>query len=67
MTAHILVVEDDRKIAEVLQDCLAAAGYEVEVVHSAEAGSAMLATNSYNLLLLDWQLPKASGLGYWSY
>ena len=62
MTAHILVVEDDEKIAEVIQDCLTAANYEVEVVHSAEAGSAMLSINSYNLLILDWQLPKASGL-----
>lgn len=62
MTAHILVVEDDEKIAEVLQDCLRAAAYEVAVVHSAEAGSAMLAQNTYNLLILDWQLPKASGL-----
>ncbi|MDP3510762.1 MAG: response regulator transcription factor [Candidatus Melainabacteria bacterium] len=62
MTAHILVVEDDEKIAEVLQDCLTEANYEVEVVHSAEAGSAMLSINSYNLLILDWQLPKASGL-----
>lgn len=62
MTAHILVVEDDEKIAEVIQDCLTAANYEVKVVHSAEAGSAMLSINSYNLLILDWQLPKASGL-----
>lgn len=62
MTAHILVVEDDEKIAEVLQDCLRAADYEVEVVHSAEEGKAKLAQNSYNLLILDWQLPQASGL-----
>ncbi|CAN5424221.1 response regulator transcription factor [soil metagenome] len=62
MTAHILVVEDDEKISEVLQDCLVAAGYEVEVVGSAEAGSAKIAQNTYNLLILDWQLPKASGL-----
>lgn len=62
MTAHILVVEDDEKISEVLQDCLVAAGYEVEVTHSAEAGSALLAQKTYNLLILDWQLPKATGL-----
>jgi OmpR-family two-component system manganese-sensing response regulator len=62
MKAHILVVEDDEKIAEVLQDCLRAADYEVEVVHSAEEGKAKLAQYSYNLLILDWQLPQASGL-----
>ncbi len=62
MPTKILVVEDDEKIAAVLTDCLAAAGYEVHCRHNAEDAHSSMAQNQYDLLVLDWQLPGASGL-----
>lgn len=62
MSHKVLVVEDDETIAGVLKECLGQAGYSVEAVNSAEAGRARLAAANYNLLVLDWQLPEASGL-----
>ncbi len=62
MSHKVLVVEDDETIAGVLKECLGQAGYNVEAVNSAEAGRARLAAGNYNLLVLDWQLPEASGL-----
>jgi two-component system alkaline phosphatase synthesis response regulator PhoP len=59
---RILVVEDDRPIAELLKYRLIKEGYDVEI---AETGSkALRLTGEWepNLMLLDWRLPDISGL-----
>ncbi len=55
---HILVVEDDRAIAEPLCDGLRDAGFEV--THVARGGDALGATG-YDLVLLDLGLPDVDG------
>jgi len=62
MSAKVLVVEDDEKIAALISDCLTAAGYLITCENNAEDARLNLAANQYNLLILDWQLPQASGL-----
>lgn len=61
-TAHILVVEDDLKIALVLRDYLHAAGYVSE--HSEHGLHALerLQTQSFDLVLLDRMLPGIDGV-----
>jgi DNA-binding response OmpR family regulator len=59
---RILVVEDERPIAEFVQRGLEAEGYSVATAQDGEEGLAMALTGDYALVLLDVLLPKLSGL-----
>lgn len=58
---HVLVIEDDKAIAEYFQAVLAMAGMEVEVVLTAREGLIRLAGNVPGLILLDMYLGKEIG------
>jgi len=60
--AKILVVEDDKDLAENIEDWLKHETYTVEVAHTAELAGELLATFFYDLLVLDWNLPGLSGV-----
>lgn len=62
MAARILVVEDDPAIATLLEYNLTTAGYTVHTVASAEDAEIAIEEEEYDLLVLDWMLPEASGL-----
>lgn len=62
MTARILVVEDDPAITTLLEYNLRSAGYAVQTVTSAEDAELVLDEEDFDLLVLDWMLPEASGL-----
>lgn len=57
----ILIVEDDRLIAELERDYLEAGGYEVEMVMDGYEGLRLARENVYDLILLDVMLPGVSG------
>lgn len=57
----ILIVEDDRLIAELERDYLEAAGYAVETEASGKEGLRMALSGDYDLVLLDVMLPEMSG------
>ncbi len=59
---RILVVEDERPIAEFVQRGLEAEGYSVTCAYDGEEGLAMAGTGDYALVVLDLLLPKLSGL-----
>lgn len=59
---RILVVEDERPIAEFIERGLDAEGYSVSCAEDGEKGLAMALTGDYSLVLLDIRLPKMSGL-----
>lgn len=59
---RILVVEDERKIAEALKLGLEAEGYQVVIAASGEEGFFCLNSESFDLLLLDRMLPGRDGL-----
>ena len=59
--ARILVVEDDRDIAMLLEDDLAGEGHEVEVVQDGETASRRGREAGWDLILLDVMLPKRDG------
>jgi DNA-binding response OmpR family regulator len=59
---RILVAEDDRSLREVLERGLREAGYVVDAVADGEAASALLKDNEYEVAILDWRMPKRSGI-----
>ncbi|MFW2107566.1 two-component system response regulator YkoG [Bacillus spizizenii] len=59
---HILIVEDEEKIARVLQLELEYEGYSVTIKHDGTEGLNAAAEGGYSLVLLDVMLPGLSGL-----
>ncbi len=60
--ARILVVEDEKDIAELIQYNLEREGYTVKVLHTAEEALNVLKTDLPDLILLDVMLPGMDGL-----
>ena len=60
--AHILVVEDEPKIAALLRDYLVAAGYRVGVRETGEGAVDWIRAQRADALLLDLMLPGEDGL-----
>lgn len=58
----IVLVEDDRTLAEVIAMQLTAEGYTVRAVDDGEAALAECATTLPDLVLLDVMLPRKSGI-----
>jgi two-component system copper resistance phosphate regulon response regulator CusR len=59
---RILVVEDERKLAQVLGSALQAEHYEVVVAPTGEDGFFRANAESFDLVVLDLMLPDRSGL-----
>jgi len=59
---RILMVEDERKIAEALKKGLEAEGYQVTTAPSGEEGYFCITTEKYDLMLLDLMLPGRDGI-----
>lgn len=59
---RILVVEDNRTLADGLAAVLRVAGYAVDVVHDGVSADAVLTTETFDLVVLDLSLPEMDGL-----
>jgi DNA-binding response OmpR family regulator len=59
---RILVVEDEAKVAKALSDGLTAERYDVRVAPTGEDAFFLLSSESFDLVLLDLQLPRRDGL-----
>jgi DNA-binding response OmpR family regulator len=59
---RLLLVEDDRMIGESLQRALRLEGYAVDWVRDATAAQTTLASERFDLVLLDLGLPSAAGV-----
>ena len=59
---RVLVVEDERKVAEALRQGLEGEGYAVVVETSGEAAFFRLTTDRFDLILLDLRLPGRDGI-----
>ncbi len=59
---RVLLVEDDRMIGDSLRGALRLEGYAVDWVYDAQAAGATLASERFDLVLLDLGLPKGCGL-----
>ena len=62
MPRKILVIEDDKDIARLLEVNLQEMGYDVTLSHDGSAGLALATSQPYDLLILDLMLPGMGGL-----
>ncbi|MEO8836226.1 MAG: response regulator, partial [Caldimonas sp.] len=62
MTPRLLLIDDDARLASMVGDYLARAGFAVETAGSLAAGREHLSTNAYDALVLDLMLPDGDGL-----
>lgn len=62
MMPSILIIEDEEKIARILQLELEHEGYKVKVARDGRAGLEMALTYSWDLILLDVMLPELNGI-----
>ncbi|CCG39722.1 Putative two-component sensor histidine kinase, hybrid system [Magnetospirillum molischianum DSM 120] len=58
---HILLVEDNRINQEVARGFLSSLGHDVEIASNAVEGVAMVVRNTFDLVLMDVQLPDMDG------
>ena len=62
MAAHILLVEDEVKLARFVELELNSEGYRVSVAYDGMAGLAIARESEPDLVLLDWMLPGLTGV-----
>ncbi|KAM3100536.1 response regulator transcription factor [Phormidesmis sp. 146-35] len=58
----ILLAEDDPAQLEPLRTALSKVGHAVDAVEDGETAQWLISDRNYDLLILDWMLPKVSGL-----
>lgn len=59
---NILIVEDQSGIFNFLRQGLEEEGYSVDIAEDGVTGLVKAKTEDYSLILLDWMLPKMTGL-----
>ncbi len=59
---HILVVDDDRRIRDLIKDFLANQGFRVSTAGDAQQARGMLSGLAFDLLVLDVMMPGETGL-----
>ena len=59
---RILVIEDEKKVADFIKRGLKEEGYAVDVAYNGEEGHFLATTNEYDLIILDLMLPKLDGI-----
>ncbi len=62
MDMTILIVEDEKKLSDILKRALKMERYSVDVAYDGEEGLRKAMKNNYSLIILDLMLPKKDGL-----
>jgi DNA-binding response OmpR family regulator len=62
MNAHILLVEDEVKLARFIELELTSEGYQVTVAHDGMEGLTLAREANPDLAVLDWMLPNLTGV-----
>jgi DNA-binding response OmpR family regulator len=58
----ILIIEDEKKLVDILKRALKAERYSVDAAYDGEAGLQKAMKNNYSMIILDIMLPKKDGL-----
>ena len=58
----ILIVEDEKKVANFTKKGLQEEGYVVDMAHDGEEGLTLATESAYDVIILDIYLPKLDGL-----
>jgi len=61
-TPHLLIVDDDRELRQLLPQYLSGHGFRVDAVADGKAMSRILETGRFDLIVLDLMLPGEDGL-----
>jgi DNA-binding response OmpR family regulator len=59
---YLLVVEDERRLAELVRRVLEEEGHTVDVAHDGEEGLQMALEGTHDVIVLDIMLPEINGL-----
>lgn len=62
LAVRILVVEDERRLAQIIKRGLVEGGYAVDLAFDGEEGKFLAESEDYDLIILDLMLPKIDGL-----
>ena len=62
MNMRVLIVEDEKEIADGIKEILRKAGYDTDVVYDGLSGLDYILSGVYDLILLDVMLPKIDGI-----
>ncbi len=62
LQAQVLIVEDDQSLNELLSRQLRQRGYQVTTCFDGEQALCCTRQQTFNLILLDWMLPRRDGL-----
>jgi two-component system phosphate regulon response regulator OmpR len=62
VTERILLIEDDKRLAEMVTSYLGGFGFSVAAVHSGRSGIALYRREPFDALILDLMLPDMDGL-----
>ncbi len=61
MGTHILIVEDELRLAEILQKQLQESGFKADIANDGYVGKRMMEKKDYDLIVLDINLPLMNG------
>jgi two-component system, OmpR family, copper resistance phosphate regulon response regulator CusR len=61
LETHILIVEDEQRLAEILQKQLQETGFKADIATDGYVGKRMMENNEYDLVILDINLPLMNG------
>jgi DNA-binding response OmpR family regulator len=59
---RVLVIEDEVRVLQSLEEGLRAAGFEVETAGRGDDGARLATTRPFDCIVLDWMLPGRDGL-----
>lgn len=62
---HILVIEDEATVAQLIADVLREEGHQVEVVLESQEGLARISRGLYDLIISDLRMPRLDGPAFY--
>ncbi|MEZ8094017.1 response regulator transcription factor [Photobacterium swingsii] len=62
MTISILLIEDDKDLAEAISDYMELEGFEFDFAYNGLTGRDLALTNHYDIILTDLNMPKMDGI-----
>jgi CheY-like chemotaxis protein len=63
---HVLLVEDERRVADVLASLLKSLGHTADVALGGRDGLARLGTGAYDVVFVDLKMPEMDGREFWA-
>ncbi len=62
MSANILIIDDEPKLASILKRVLVREGYNVDITYEPEKGVGLMKKNLYDVILCDLKMPRMDGI-----